>query len=186
VALAVELEEVTGDWEAIRTLIPRTRAAVEENLATPCVRNSRSLLVCAAACAALGDDVQSRTLEGEARALSAEGYDAMLDGPRIRLALNRGDLRTLRDLVAHPRIQRQRIWFYTAAVTSYLDALASLGDSERVEADAPQFLEPRSVIAPFALRALGMVRGDRSLLQKAADLFESLGFERQAANTRSA
>ena len=91
----------------------------------------------------------------------------------------------VRDLVAKPRIQRRQIWFYPAAVTSYLDALAALGDAERAEADAPQFVEPASAIAPFALRTLGAVRGDHSLVREAADRFEALGFERQAANTRA-
>jgi len=186
VAMAVELEEVTGDWEAIRALIPRTRAAVADNLATPCVRNSRSLLVAAAACAALGDDAESRSLEAEAEGLGAEGYEDILAAPRIRLALNRGDLDMVRDLMTQPRIPRLRLWYHMAAVTSYLDALGALGDAARAEADAPQFLEPPSAMSPFALRALGTVRGDGSLLEEAARRFESQGFERQARYTRSA
>jgi class 3 adenylate cyclase len=185
VAMALELEEVTGDWEAIRALIPRTRAAVADNLATPCVRNSRSLLVSAAACAALGDDVGSRDLEAEAEGLQAEGYEAILAAPRIRLALGRGDLDRVRSLIQQPRIERGSMWWFAGAVTAYLDALATLGDRERVERDAPKFLESPSALEPFALRALGVVRGDRYLLEEAAALFTQLGFERQAANTRT-
>src|SRR5207247_1935354 len=96
VAMVLELEEVTGDWDAVAELIPRTRAAVRDNLATPCVRNSRSLLLCAAACAALGDEGGSRQLENEAEGLGAEGYENILAAPRIRLALNRGDLAAAR------------------------------------------------------------------------------------------
>ena len=80
--------------------------------------------------------------------------------------------------------QRRQIWFYSAAVISYLDGLAALGDADRVEADAPQFLDPPSALEPFALRALGVVRGDRSLLEQAALRFEAMDLGRQAANTR--
>ena len=185
VAMAIELEEITGDWEAVRALTPKTRTAVAENLATPCVRNSRSLLVCAAACAALGDDEQSRALEGEAEALVGTGYEAILAAARIRLALGRGDLDRLRDLLVEPRIERGSMWWYPAAVTSYLDALATLRDREPVEREAPRFLDSRSALEPFALRALGVVRGDADLLERAAALFARLGFELQAANTRA-
>ena len=185
VAMAIELEEITGDWEAVRALTPKTRTAVAENLATPCVRNSRSLLVCAAACAALGDDEQSRALEGEAEALVGTGYEAILAAARIRLALGRGDLDQLRDLLVEPRIERGSMWWYPAAVTSYLDAVATLRDREPVEREAPRFLDSRSALEPFALRALGVVRGDADLLERAAALFARLGFELQAANTRA-
>ena len=177
VAMALELEEVTGDWEAIRRLIPRTRAAVADNLSTLCVRNSKSLLVCAAACSALGDEAESRALEDEAERLKAEGYEGILEAPRIRLALNRGDMRMVSDLVAKPKIQRRQIMFYPAAVTSYLDALAALGERERLERDAPQFLASPSTLQPFALRALGILRSDRSLLEEAATRFDQLGLE---------
>jgi hypothetical protein len=185
VAMAIELEEITGEWEAIRALVPRTRAAVADNLATPCVRNSRSLLSCAAACTALGDDAEARTLEAEAAELQAEGYDAILAAPRIRLALARGDLETARPLLVEPRVTRGSMWFHPAAVTTYLDALASLGDRDRLERYAPQFLESRSVLEPFALRALGVVRADPELLTEAATSFARMGFERQAEVTRA-
>jgi hypothetical protein len=117
--------------------------------------------------------------------LIAERYEAILAAPKIRLALGRGDLDMVRSLVVEPRIARGSMWWYPAAVTSYLDALAALQDRERVERDAPQFLESRSALEPFAMRALGVVRGDRSLLEEAAALFARLGFERQAAITRA-
>ena len=185
VALALEFEEITGDWEAIRALIPRTRAAVADNLATPCIRNSRSLLLCAAACAALGEDERSRILEREAEALETEGFEAILAAPRIRLALARGDHDRVGGLAVEPKIGRGTLWWYPGAVTSYFDALATLRDRERVERAAPRFLESRSALEAFALRALGVVRDDPGLLEKAATLFSRLGFELQAADTRS-
>lgn len=185
VAMSIELAEITGEWEAIRALVARTRAAVVDKQATPCVRNSRSLLACAAACATLGDEAASRALEGEAEGFQAERYEAILLAPKIRLALGRGDLVTVRTLLVEPEIERGSMWWYPAAVTSYLDALATLGDRERVERDAPRFLESRSALEPFALRALGLVRADVSLVGQAAELFARMGFERQAAITRA-
>jgi class 3 adenylate cyclase/tetratricopeptide (TPR) repeat protein len=186
VAMASELEEITGEWEAIQVLVPRTRAAVADNLATPCFRNSRSLLVCAAACAALGDDAEARRLEAESEALQAEGYARILSAPRVRLALARGDLERVRDLLLEPAVERGSMFRYPAAVTSYLDALAALRDRERLERDAPRYLASQSVFEPFALRALGVVRADPGLVARAADRFAEMGFERQAANTRLA
>jgi class 3 adenylate cyclase len=185
VAMKLELEELTGDWLAIAALTDRTRAAVEENLTTPCVRNSRSLLICAAAAAAVGDDAGSRALEHDAEGLQAEGYDAILAAPRITLALNRKDLASVRTLVERPMIQRRQIWFYIAAVTSYLDALSALGETARIEAGAPQFLHPPSALEPFALRALGTARGDPSLLERAAARFEALSLQLHADRTRA-
>src|SRR4029077_8134961 len=46
-AMEVELNELLGDWDNIRRLVPIARAAVAETVATPCVRGPRSLLVCA-------------------------------------------------------------------------------------------------------------------------------------------
>jgi hypothetical protein len=165
---------------------PRTRAAVEESLATPCVRGARSLLVCAAACAALDDDPEARALENEAARLGMEGFGSIIDTPRLRRALHRHDLATVRLLVSAwtDVIPRRAVWYFPAAVGTLLDALAALGETARLEEEAVKFLEDESALQPFALRALGIVRGDRALLRRAADRFRALGFERQAADTR--
>ncbi len=186
VAMEIEFQEVLAEWEAIRALVPRTRAAVEESLATPCVRGARSLLVCAAACAALGDDPEARALENEAARLSMEGFGSIIDTPRLRLALHRHDVATVGLLVSAwtDVIPRRAVWYFPAAVGTLLDALAALGETARLEEEAAKFLEDESALQPFALRALGIVRGDRALLRRAADRFQALGFERQAANTR--
>ena len=90
----------------------------------------------------------------------------------------------VRGLLAQPMMERGSMWWYPGAVASYLDALAALLDRERVEQDTPRFLEYPSALQPFALRALGTVRSDPSLVEQAAGLFDQLGFERQAASTR--
>ena len=108
VAILAEVEELLGAWERIRELAPRTVEAVAANAATPCVRNARSLLVCAAASAYLGDEAAARRHEEDAEGLGIEGYGVVLDIPRLRLALIRGDLdavgRAPRNAAPHTRL----------------------------------------------------------------------------------
>src|SRR5204863_216491 len=112
VAMAIELHEITGDWEAIRALVPRTRALVADNLATPCVRNSRSLLACAAACAALGDDAGSRALEtaahpSERRSFTVARPSLQEDGRAEAEEPVEPPERSIRHQEVHPRIQAE-------------------------------------------------------------------------------
>ncbi len=65
-----------------------------------------------------------------------------------------------------------------------LDGLTLLGDRERIEADAPRWVRPDSYIAPFAVRALGVVRRDRDLLADAIARFEDMGLAWHAEQTR--
>ena len=187
VAMEIEFLEVLGEWEAIRALVPRTRTAVAENLATPCVRGPRTLLVCAAAHAALGDEPAAEALEREADELRMEGFGWIMDTPRIRLALHRDDLAAVSRLVSASAsfITRRGIWYFPAAVATHLDALAALGDVERVEKDAAEFLETDSVLTAFAKRAVGIVREDALLVEEAAATFERFGLQAQARNTRA-
>src|SRR5436305_13891215 len=50
----IEVEELAGDWAAIATLEPEVERRVRENRDTPCIRNARSLLLCAIATEPLG------------------------------------------------------------------------------------------------------------------------------------
>jgi hypothetical protein len=187
VALEIELLEVLVEWDEIRALVPRLRAAVDENRATPCVRSPRSLLVCAAACAALGDDTEVGLLVRQADELQMQDFGWIMDAPRVRLALHRRDLATVRRLVSasDASITRRQIWYFPAAVAAHFDALVALGDVARVERDAGEFLETDSVLTAFAMRALGTLRGDPMVLEDAASRFDALGFEAQAAITRA-
>ena len=90
-AYAVEIEELTGNWTRIHELEARVEQAVDENRFTPCVRNARSLLVCALAETALGDDERARRLVQLASTLGIEGHDRELTAPRLRIALLQGD-----------------------------------------------------------------------------------------------
>ncbi len=187
VAMEVEFWEILGEWERIRALVPRLRSAVEANLATPCVRSARSLLVAAAACAATGDEDEADSLERQAEQLHMEGFGWIMDSPRVRLALHRRDLSTVRALVSgdSPFISRRGMWYFPAAVAAYLDGLAALGAEARVAEEADKFLGQDSALRPFARRALGVAKRDPALLRVAAEEFEAYGLERQAVATRA-
>lgn len=175
VAYALEIEELVAGWEQVRRLEPRVERTVDENRDTPCVRNARSLLVCALAEAALGDATAARRFEHLASTLGIEGHDRALTAPRLRLAMMRDDMaeaRRLRQSYGRPTL---RFMFDMAGAMAWLDASAALGCSEDVEREAPALAVPGTCIEPFALRALGIVRDDRSLIEKADRRFVELG-----------
>ena len=183
VSLLVELDESLAAWNdaAGRTGLVADR--VDANRATPCMRNARSLFVCGLAHAALGDEARARELEGEAARLVGEGHEFAFVGPRIRLALVRGDLATARRL-AELEPHRTRV-FGASTVVARLDAFAALRDVGRVEELAAQLLEPGLYAEPFALRALGLVRGDDELVARGQERFGALGLAWHAAQTEA-
>ena len=69
-------------------------------------------------------------------------------------------------------------------MATHLEALAALGDAERLESDAAEFIPSDSVLSAFAMRALGTLRVDASLLDQAASRFDAYGFDAQAAHLR--
>jgi hypothetical protein len=76
------------------------------------------------------------------------------------------------------------MWVYGPGVMSArLDGLTAARDHERIEAEAPQFAQPGLLLEPFALRALGSVRGDDELLDRAQQRFAALGLHWHAAQT---
>jgi class 3 adenylate cyclase len=180
----LELEEMVGNWSAAIELQERVEAAVAANVATPCVRNARSLLVCALAHAYRGEDGEACRLEREAAKYAMTGYGTVLDTPRLQLALHRGDLATVESLLGEPAVRTSN-WFYLSSMAAHLDGLAALGEAGRVEAEAARVLRSGTYLEPFALRALGIVRGDDELVARAAGLFEGLSLEWQAARTRA-
>lgn len=183
-AVRIEVDELAGRWESILDLAEPTEAAVEANLSTPCIRNARSLLVVAGAAAAAGDDAIARRYERRGEEVATEGYEAVLAAPRARLRLARGDLDGLEQLVAPFDSYGGQTWFALANGAARLDVLAELGAAEAVEQEAPPHLRERTYLEPFALRALGRVRGDPELLRGALARFEALGLDWHAAQTR--
>jgi hypothetical protein len=149
--------------------------------ATPCCLDVSILLNCAAGRAQAGDEDEARRLEAKADALGMEGgrwYQGWFEPPRIRLALARHDVGKLAELTS-PEFD----WEWEP-VPTYLDALAALGDRERIEAEAPKWLQQGTLAEPFALRTLGIARDDQALLRQALERFKAMGISWHAQQTR--
>jgi class 3 adenylate cyclase len=183
VAILIEVETLGGAWEAILALSERAERAVEENLQTPCVRNVLSQLLISAASAYLGDDEESRRLEQQAEAIGYEDWK-LPDVPRLRIALARGDLERVDELLTRMARPEGETWFGLITKATRLDALAAVRDRVRIEAEAPAFLDRPPYLAPFALRALGVVREDESMIRDALSRFEAMKLDWHAAETR--
>jgi AAA ATPase domain len=179
-ALLCEIEDAAGGWDALAARSDDIVAAVEGNLETPCTRNARSLLIAAVALLATGGGAPS--LEARALELAQRGWSAGgLASPGIRLGLLRGDRDEIKRWLA---LDVFRMHVYGPGVmTSRLDALAALRDRDQVEEVAPPFVEHGLFLEPFALRALGIVRGDDALLVRADELFADRGLDWHRAQT---
>jgi len=185
VACKLEVDELAGDWDAVLRLEDDTVRAVEENRDTPCVRNARSLLVCALANELAGDSERSHELEAVADELKNEGYGSVLAAPRARLALLREEVDLLHDLFADEDWLTRQTWFALPAAATRLDALAVIGRANEVEQEAAKFAPPGSYLEPFALRARALVRDDDALLARAHERFRALKLDWHAAQTDS-
>ena len=177
------LASVTGRWDEVLSRAAEAERAVDANLAaaTPCVSNVSVLLNCAVGSAHAGDEDEARRLEAKADGLGLEGgrwYHGWFDPPKIRLALARHETDRLAELAS-----ADFDWEWEP-VSTFLDALAALGDRERIEAEAPNWLQQGTFAEPFALRALGVVRGDRVLLEQAVERFEAMDLTWHAEQTR--
>ena len=177
------LASVTGRWDEVRALAAEAEQVVDANLAaaTPCVSDVSILLNCATGSAQAGDEDEARRLEAKADGLGMEGgrwYQGWFEPPRIRLALARHETGQLAELAA-----ADFDWEWEP-VSTFLDALAALGDRERIEAEAPKWLQQGTFAEPFALRALGIARGDRALLKQALERFEAMDLTWHAEQTR--
>jgi AAA ATPase domain/Adenylate and Guanylate cyclase catalytic domain len=173
-AWQILLPSAAGRWDEARAVAGEAERVGDANLAaaTPCAMNASILLYCAAASARAGDEDEARRLESKAQGLGMEGgrwYQGWFEPPRIHLALARHDLSALAETVPV-----EFDWDWEPAST-LLDALAALGDRERIEAEAPKWLQQGNFTEPFALRALGTARSDRVLIQQALERFEALG-----------
>lgn len=180
-SLQLEVEELAGGWESIAALTPRAERAVSANVDTPCARNARSLLVCAVASAVLGDEQRAVELERAVEELGMEGYEFALESPRLRLALVRGNLQPLGE--ALEAAASHNLSFGLARLAARMDAAAALRDRRRVETEAPPLLQAGTYIEPFALRALGIVREDETLVEQARNSMRGLGLAWHADQT---
>jgi len=179
VANLIEIEELKGTWDAVLALEEATVAAVEANRYTPCVRNARSLLVCAIARELAGDRERSAELEARAAELASEGHGGAIATPRARLAIARGSLDVLEILSDEAWLRRQT-WFALPSAALRLDVFAIIGSAADVEGS---FAPPGSYVQPFATRALGVTTGNDELLRRADERFRALGLVWHADQT---
>jgi class 3 adenylate cyclase len=176
VAVPMEIEELLGEWHEVRRMRDAAEAAVEANLDTPCVRNARSLLLCALAEEIAGDGEAASALLARADELRMEGHGLVLEGPRVRLQLIRRNLDAIANLLGEDDlVAKRRTGYHLGRISIRLDALAALRDRGLLEQEAPRFLQPHTYLEPFALRALGIVREDTSLIVQAQARFQALG-----------
>jgi class 3 adenylate cyclase len=178
------LDEAAGRWDRLQQRTQRTERVVTANSGTPCVYSARSLLACAVACAALGLDDEARRLEAEESALGLRGYAMWLDALRARLALIRGDLDRAEALLDGSERWRWPTWNYVSGVSTRFDVLVALGRAPEAIEDAERHALPGTYLEPFALRTLGVARGDPVLVAQAQKRFHALGLEWYAAQTR--
>jgi hypothetical protein len=181
--MRMRLEFARADWETVRGLVQRAEDAVEANLATPCPFNVGLHLMAAVGVLRGGNEAEASRLLAKAESIGMVGYGRITAAWRLSLALVRGDRAEVRRQV--DSIDQR--WLTSGAWNlwcTFLDALALLGDRDRIEAEAPQWVGRDAYVAPFAVRALGVVRDDRALLADAVDRFEAMGLAWHAQETR--
>jgi DNA-binding SARP family transcriptional activator len=182
VVSAFVLEDtLLGRWTEAFERAPEVAETAGANLDTPCQFNWRSLAMCALAAEQYGDQRAARRLEEQARDFAAGAPEAH-EPSFIRLALLRGDLEAVEELLnlAPP----EGSVFDVDTPAARLDALVALGAREQVESEALGWVDVSSYTQPFALRALGVVRGDTTLVDRAAARFDEIGLAWRADETR--
>ncbi len=182
VGLHAVVEGVLGEWAALGNLAVRAEKATVANEDFPCQFNWRTLLLCALGFAQLGDEHEARRLVEIGRASAVVAGPPELEPALLRLALHRADEEeTRRILEVLPAMGGP--WDVDGAAAR-LDALLFLGEAERLEEEAAPFFLEQGYTRPFALRALGISRGDASLIGEAVARFEVTGLAWRAAETR--
>jgi hypothetical protein len=179
---------IGGRWDDLRALTPRAERAVDANSAAPCPSNASCLLYCALASLYSGREVEAARLEAEADAQILDPYRSFYLGPKLRLALARDDVPAVERLLDSVDF-RSRAGTRVAGVdrvrlddgaAAFLDALIALGAHDRIEAEAGHWVSSQTYVQPFALRALGVARGDDRLLDEARARFRKMGLEWRA------
>jgi class 3 adenylate cyclase/tetratricopeptide (TPR) repeat protein len=182
-ALIVLLESVFGHWEELTELATRVEAATAANADFPCSFNWRNLLVCALGLEHAGQEREACRFEELAWASVVVAGPPEREPARLRLALVRDDLEAARGILEKLPLTGDPFGIDTAAAR--LDALLALREAERAEEEAAPHLEQESYTQPFALRAVGVARGDPSLIDRAVSRFEVMGLGWRAEETRA-
>ena len=183
-ALRTTLYHATGQWESLAGLKTGAERAVAANEETPCQYDWRSLLICALGLAHRDERREARRLEEAALARVVVAGPPEREPALMRLALLRGGLDEVERILE--LLPPGGDPFSVDNAAARLDALVALGDRDRVEEEAAPFLDGESYTRPFALRALGIVRGDRALAEQAVARFEAMGLAWHAEETRAA
>jgi hypothetical protein len=178
------LEDAVADWDTMRGYTQRTEEAIQANLATPCPFNRSLLIMLATAWIHAGGEAEASRLLARGDEVGMGTYLRMQTPRWIRLALARHDHAEIRRLIGEypPDWLMPSLW---GMWCSLLDGLAEVGDWDRIEADAPQWVGQETIIAPFAMRALALARGDEALLEAAATRFAAMSLDRHAQQTRA-
>jgi hypothetical protein len=177
------LESVLGRWDVLSKLAHEADAAAAANADFACQFNWRTLLVCALAPQHLGNEHAARLLEEAGRDSAVVFGPVEREPALLRLALLRGDLgEAERILAALPAAGDA---FGLDGPAARIDALAALGERDRLETEAAPYVERRSYTRPFALRALGVTRDELSLVHRAAAEFDAMGLPWRVDETRA-
>ena len=147
------LEGAVRDWEAVRQLTQRTEESIEANLATPCPFNVGLLILLATGWTYAGSTVEAKRLLARAEDIGMTSYVAFHTPRWLALALARHDREEIRRLID----SIQPAWLAPGnwdQWTTLFDGLVVVGDTERIEAEAPQWLDRDMYMTPFAVRAL--------------------------------
>jgi class 3 adenylate cyclase/tetratricopeptide (TPR) repeat protein len=178
------LESAVQDWEAVRRLTQRTEESIEANLATPCPFNVGLLILLAAGWAHAASTVEPKRLLARVEDIGMTSYVAFYAPRWLALAIARHDREEIRRII--DSVQPARLtpgnWDQW---TTLFDGLVEVGDTERIEAEASQWLNRDMFVTPFAVRALAFARRDEALLTDAAARFETMGLDRHAQRTRA-
>jgi class 3 adenylate cyclase/tetratricopeptide (TPR) repeat protein len=177
------LRSLLGEWAALARLEGRVETASVANDDFPCQFNWRNLLVCALGRAQLGDERDARRLEELGRSSAVVLGPPEREPALLRLALLRADEEEIERILG--LLPATGDPFTVDSAAARLDALAALGDRTRAEEEAAPFLGEPSYYRPFALRALGRVREEPALLERAASEFDAMGLGWRAEETRT-
>ncbi len=184
VSASLELEELLGNWEAASRLQPR-RGSGGRRKRRDAVRTKPALSARVRACSrvprrrrggqatrARGGGPRDERLRDRAR------HAAPATRPSSRRPCSR---RVLARRAGGPAVRTGSTsarWRPTW--TGSRRSASARGWSAR----QPGHVKPETYLEPFALRALGIVREDGSLVERAADRFAALGLDWHAARTR--
>jgi class 3 adenylate cyclase len=182
--IRVVLENAVADWDTICGLTRRVEEAIEANLGTPCPYNRGLLIMLATAWTYAGNTAEAERLLARAEEVGMVTYLLFHAPSRLGLAIARQDRAEIRRLI--DSIQPAWLTPYSWDLFAVLfDGLVELDDRDRIEAEAPRWLEQDSYVTPFATRALAVARRDEALLEDAAARFDAMGLERHAQLTRA-